>query len=168
MKNLTLLLGTPVLALFLLGCNDEDKVTNVPDNAPVEGTATNTQTDTNDTTTDTQTDDTQTGGATFNFTHFDLDVEYGNNQEYDVDYENETDGMEAEIKDDIGNKVLSGDEAFEVLSPIFEKFTFDQNTANDVVISEVLNAFNLDENYQSLELEVKFTDGTIKEYTKRK
>ena len=168
MKTLTLILGTPVLALFLLGCNDEDKVTNVPDNAPVEGTATNTQTDTNDTTTDTQTDDTQTGGATFNFTHFDLDVEYGNNQEYDVDYENETDGMEAEIKDDIGNKVLSGDEAFEVLSPIFEKFTFDQNTANDVVISEVLNAFNLDENYQSLELEVKFTDGTIKEYTKRK
>jgi len=176
MKKIISILTAPVFGLFLMGCNtDDDKVTNVPDNAPVEGTtATNQANQTNTNTqngadqTNTQNNTEGTTGAAFNFTDFDLDVDYGNNQEYDVDYDNEPNGMEAEIKDDKGNTRLKGDKAFAVLSPIFESLTFDQNTPNEEVISEVLNAFSLDENYRSFELEVQFTDGTKKEYQNRK
>ncbi|KGR74334.1 YusW family protein [Ureibacillus manganicus] len=171
MKKRTVLLTVPVLAIFLAGCGNDDKVTDVPDNAPVEGTTANTQNQTNNTTTNNQgetsqtaTNTTQTTNAAFNFTNFDLDVEYENNQEYDVDYDNEQNGMEAEIKDDRQNSQLKGDEAFAVLSPIFESLKFDKNTSDEEVISEVMNAFNLDENYKTFELEVKFTDGTEKEY----
>ena len=177
MRKQNLLLTAPVFALFLMGCNtDDDKVTNVPDNAPVEGTtattqtnqtATNTQSETNQTT-NTQNNTVGTTNAAFNFTDFDLDVEYGVNQEYDVDYENDHEGMEAEIKDDKGNNRLRGNEAFEFLKPIFESLTFDQNTPNAEVISEVINAFKLDDNYRTFELEVTFTDGTKKEYKERK
>ncbi|GGA71369.1 YusW family protein [Ornithinibacillus halotolerans] len=183
MKILNLVLYATVILLILSGCNDEDKVTNPPDNAPVEDNSQNNVSDdsTSDTTNDNNTtnDDNNTtteNDATndsvnnqedesmFNFTSFDLDIEYSNNKDFDVDYENERDGMEAEIKDNLNNEKLSGDEAFERLKPIFEKMTFNKDTDNAEVISEVLNAFNLNDDYVEFELEVKFLDGTEKEY----
>jgi len=93
-----------------------------------------------------------------------LDVEYAENKEYDVDYESESNGLEAEIKDDISNTQIKGDEAFEVLRSIFEQLKFDKDTPNEEVVSEVTKAFDLDEDFQKFELEVKFLDGTEKEY----
>nr|WP_106782769.1 YusW family protein [Lysinibacillus timonensis] len=176
MRKFRLYTAAIVVFLILSGCNaDDDQVTNVPENVPVEqdgavtqnGTTTqngtNTQTDAT-----TQSDTNQTEQATIPFTNFDLDVKYDNNQEYDVDYESEQNGMEAEIKDDRANNQLKGDEAFAVLQPIFEQLTFNKETPEEEVISEVVNAFNLDGNYQEFELDVEFPDGTEKEYNVRK
>lgn len=154
MKKLTLLTAFLFFLINIIGCNiDDENVSDVPQNIPVEENGANNQGDTN-----------QPGESSFNFTHFDLDVDYSENQEFDVDYENELDSMEAEIKDDKANNNLKGDEAFAVLRPIFEKLTFDKNVPKEKVILEVVNAFNLGKDFQMFELEVRFSDGTNKEY----
>src|SRR5690606_30839823 len=131
MKILKVLFYSMAILLVLQGCNnDEDKVTDPPNNAPVENENNNNNNNASD---DNQNQDVQDdqGGqddSLFNFTSFDLDIDYQDNKEIDVDYENENDGMEAEYKDTVNDERLSGDEAFEKLRPIFEELTFDQNT----------------------------------------
>ena len=102
----------------------------------------------------------------FNFTNFDLDVDYPKNQSYEIDYESDQDGMEAKITDELSNKTLKGNDAFDQLRPKFENFTFDSSTPDEEVISEVSKAFNISKNYYSFELDVEFTDGKEKRYNK--
>jgi hypothetical protein len=102
----------------------------------------------------------------FNFTSFYLDVDYSKNQSYEIDYESDQDGMESEITDELSNKTLKGNNAFDQLSPKFENFTFDSSTPDEDVISEVSKDFNISKNYYSFELNVEFTDGKEKRYNK--
>lgn len=102
------------------------------------------------------------------FASFDLDVDYPNNNSYEVDYDNKNNEKEAEIKDERNNSLLKEDKAFEQLRPIFEQLTFDQTTADKDVISEVLKAFNLNNDFTKFELDVEFPDGTEKEYREMK
>lgn len=146
-KTLFLALST---TLFLVACGDKDEATNIPNNAPVDQSNSNTTTNTTDT--------------PFNFTHFNLEVDYANNQSYDVSYENESSGAEAKIDDEVNNKVIEGNEAMNTLLPIFESFTFDSTTSNDLVILEVLQKFSIENDYLEVEIEVKFADGTKKKY----
>ncbi|MCM3585817.1 YusW family protein [Mesobacillus maritimus] len=158
------------LFLFLQGCNtNNDEVNSPPEEAPVEQEATpkdneQNQADEQQNGQSDENQDAQKNEPLFAFTSFDLDVEYKDNQSYEVDYENEKNGMEAEIEDQRNNEKVSGDEAFEQLRPIFENFSFDQNTAKDEVISEVLKAFELNADYTKFELDIDFADGTKKEY----
>ncbi|WP_159439934.1 YusW family protein [Bacillus sinesaloumensis] len=154
MKKRLLCTAVPFFLLLMSGCNgDDEQVKEVPEDIPVEEKGATSQENTN-----------QTTDAPFNFTHFDLDVDYAENQEFDLDYENERDEMEVELKDDKGSNVLKGDGAFEEVRPKFEQLTFDKDTPDEEVISAVTKAFELEEDYQRFELEVKFLDGTEKEY----
>ena len=155
-------------------------MTNKPENAPTEGTTDNTANN------DMENNDMNGEGAvnngvtvgdnkvtnannnTFDFTHFSLDVDYAGTQEFDVEYENEQTGVEASYEDDVNNEKLYGNDAYARLESVFQSFKFDKNTTEDEVIKEVLNAFNLPEDYQKLDLEVRFADGTEKEYHKVK
>lgn len=142
------------LTVFLVACGDEDeKVTNVPDNAPAEQ-ASNVGTDT---VTNISED------APYNFTKFDLSVDFADNKSFEVDYDNESTGTEAKIEDDFSNKVITGNEAMDSLVTHFEKFTFDASTAEDKIIDEVLNSFNLSTDYKDFELDIRFADGVEKE-----
>ena len=153
MKKLTLAVVFST-SFLLVGCgNDKDNATNVPDNAPVESNENNTAGEASN-----------TGDTPFNFTHFDLDVEYPNKRTYEVDYENESTGAEAKIEDERNNKITKGNEAMNTLIPIFESFTFDQLTPEAEVIDQVLQKFEISERYFELELEIKFADGTLREY----
>ncbi|AWE07417.1 hypothetical protein DCE79_08550 [Lysinibacillus sp. 2017] len=156
MKKTALFLAISA-SVFLVACGDKEDATNVPDNAPVEGS---------NTTNNNVDNTTSNADAAFNFTHFDLDVTYANNKSYEVSYENETTGAEVKIEDDINNKKETGNQAVDTLAPIFGSFTFDATTANDDVINEVLQKFNLANDYKEFELEIKFPDGTEKEYKK--
>ena len=51
-----------------------------------------------------------------------------------------------------------------MIIPKLNKLTFDKNTSDADVKSEILTAFNINENYEKIELEVKFADGTEKKY----
>ena len=83
-----------------------------------------------------------------------------------MDYENEQSGVEASYEDNVNNEQFYGNDAYDRLESVFQSFKFDKNTSDDEVISEVLNAFNLPEDYQKFDLEVRFADGTEKEYHK--
>ena len=97
-----------------------------------------------------------------------MDIQYAPNQSYEVSYENERSGVEAKIEDEVNKRFEQGNEAMNTLIPIFQSFTFDPTTADDKVIQEVLEKFNLTDNYQEFGLEVKFANGTVKEYKRIK
>jgi|GEM_PF-245068 len=180
MKNWKMALGVPLLFGMLYGCGS-DKATDETGDTTVkqEETDTNTNTDTNantdtNTNTDTNKDMNNNGQAgtaenlPYNFAEFSLDVDYSPTESYEVDYDNETTGVEVELDDDRNNVKLRGDEALSKLEPMFKKLKFDASTANDEVIDHVISVFGIDKNYTSFELEVKFADGTEKEYKKTK
>lgn len=147
---LSLALGASV---FLVACGDNEEATNLPDNTPTE------QNNMNETTTNAD-----VANLAFNFTHFDLDIKYADNISYEVDYENEASRAEATIDDEVNKSKVEGNEATNILVPIFESFTFDATTDSDAVIDEVLQKFNQPANYLEFELEIQFADGTVKEY----
>lgn len=173
MMKKTKWLAVPLSMLLLAACgNDEEDVTNAPEDAPTEqeGNTTNTN-DNNGTNTNDNTGNNGTvsnANPSFDFTHFSVDADYSMTESFEAEYENEQSGVEASIEDDVNGENLYGDEAYARLEPIFEGFTFDQSTADDEVISEVLQAFDLAEDYQDIEIEVRFADGTEKEYHQRK
>lgn len=156
MKKIALFLAISSSTL-LVACGDSEEATNIPESAPTE------QNNTNQTSTATNVAD-----APFNFTHFDLDIKYPNNVSYEVDYENEASRAEAKIDDEPNKSKIEGNEATSILVPIFESFTFDATTDSDAVIDEVLQKFNQPDNFLEVEIEIRFADGTVKEYRRTK
>lgn len=151
------LLALPLSLLFLAACNNkDDKVTN---SAPAEQSTTTAEVNTESTTT--------TTASPFSFRNFSLDVEYGLNDSFEVDYEIEKDGVEASIEER-NNKEIKGNDAYARLEPIFKAFTFTSTSTDQEIISELLKAFNLDESYKEIEVKIHFTDGTEREFKHRK
>lgn len=154
-----LLFFTICLSAFLVACGDDDDVTKVPKNAPVEDPETIDNNNNNESAALNSPEN-----PIFNFTHFELDVQYADNKSYEVSYENEVTGVEAKIEDEVNNHTELGNDAMDTLTPIFQSFTFDATTANEDVTKEILQKFNLPDNYQEFELKVKFSNDTVKEY----
>lgn len=145
------------VSVFLVACGDKEEATNVPDNAPVEqSNTTNTNVENSN----------SPANSPFNFTHFEVDATYADNKSYEVSYENESTGAEAKIEDEVNNSIIEGNQAMDKLVPLFESFTFDATTADEDVINEVLQKLQINANYKELEIDVKFADGTKKEYRK--
>lgn len=152
-------------SLLLLGaCNDNDEVTNPPENAPSEDSTNNGNTTGSTDSNNNQSSTNQMQTSNIPFSSFDLDVEYDQFKSFEIEYENEASGMEAKIKDELNNRKISGDEAFQELQSRFEQFKFDASTSEQDVVNEVLNSFELSDNYKEFELDVQFADGTEKEY----
>ncbi|WP_107840525.1 YusW family protein [Metasolibacillus meyeri] len=98
------------------------------------------------------------------FTKFSLEVSYGLTEKYEVDYENDADGIEAEIEDKLNGEKLKGNDAYIKLEPLLQKLTFDATTDNASIVSDVLSVFGLPTDYTGFELEMRFADGTEKEF----
>lgn len=170
MKKSLKVLAVPAAAMFLLtGCNDKDEVKepNVTDNTD--------QTENNTNQTENNTGNKESAEtSTISYQDFDLDVEYlvdeknKKYKEYNAEYETDNNKTEASITDELKDTHLHGDEAMDELMPKLEKLTFDKDTSEEEVFSEVTKVFNLDEDYDKLEIDVKFTDGTEREYMKKK
>ncbi len=149
--KLKLLLAISFVMVILYGCN-KDEVKDVPTNAPADQNASQ------------QIGDTPTDQVTFNFLEFSLDVDYSATESYEVEYENKKSGISAKLQDDRQNVKLQGDEAYTKLEPLFKQLNFDSTTPNDEVIDQVIKVFNIEDNYQSIEVEVEFMDGNEKEF----
>ncbi len=103
----------------------------------------------------------------FTFHKFKLKATYENDKEYKAKFEKEEDDyLEAEFKDETNNEELEGKAAYDHLKDKLEKLTFDQHTDKNKVIEEVTKEFDLNPDYKSLKLKVRFEDGTEKEYIK--
>ena len=178
MKLFRGILTLPLVLGLLYACNNND--TKVDKNEDVTGnnstvdetTNNNNNTNTNNTGTtqpnqnDNENERTKIKAADVNyaFTDFDLDVEYANNNSYDVEYENDGNNIYAELDDEIKGVEYKGDQAYDTIVDALKQLTFDETTSDEDVRKEVLKAFALDENYQSFELEVKFKNGEMKHY----
>ncbi len=98
------------------------------------------------------------------YTNFELEVDYANDISFEVDYENDEKGITAEIEDEVNNVYLSGDEAKNSLIKNFEMLNFDENTDETEIVTQILTAFNLNDNFTKIELEVRYHTGTVKKY----
>lgn len=163
-----------LLSLIIAACgSDNDEVTNTPEN---ESTDNQQATENNqDNTTDEDdgvndnadgtTDNSTDLNSKYNFTSFSLEADVENdNDAVDVEFEVESDETESSYKDKIAGVDLHGDEAMDELDSIFNSFRFDENTADEEVLSEVLEAFNIPESATNVELEIDYVSGTEKEY----
>ncbi|WP_107943729.1 YusW family protein [Metasolibacillus sp. FSL H7-0170] len=150
MKRLAKWLIIPLSIFLLTACNN-DKVTEVPVTTPSNpDNAAN--------------GNNPAAASPFAFTQFSLEVTYGLTEKYEVDYEVDKKGTEAEIDDKINGEKLKGNDAFAKLEPLFQALTFDAATDNATIASEILTVFELPTDYTEFELEVRFTDGTEKEF----
>jgi len=143
------------MTVILYGCN-KDEVKDVPANAPADQNATQ------------QTGETPTDQVTFNFLEFSLDVDYSATESYEVEYEDKKTGIEAKLEDDRKNEKLQGDEAYTKLEPLFKQLNFDSTTSNDEVIDKVIKVFNIEDKYQSIEVDDEFVDCNEKEFKRIK
>ncbi|WP_210468346.1 YusW family protein [Sporosarcina sp. 6E9] len=99
------------------------------------------------------------------YLEFNLDIEYGTQDEYDVELERNKDGtIEAEIEDSINGVRKEGTDAFNELYPLVKKLTIDQETSQADAIEQVLDVFNLKNDYTKFEVEITFKDGTKVEF----
>lgn len=150
-------LAAALLMLPLAACgNDEDEVQDPPPSAPSQED-------------DLNTDNKQPveDFSRINFTNFELDAEYPDMKSYEVDYEYDRNNtMEAEIKDGLNDEEFNGDEALDKLLEAFQQFTFTEESSEDEVLIQVIQGLDLNEDYENIEVEVTFTDGTEKTYSK--
>ncbi|RJS59066.1 YusW family protein [Bacillus sp. PK3_68] len=135
-----------IIALPLAACANKDEAQNQPDKAPVKGEGAN---------------------ATYPFTSFDLDVDMdGADDAIDVSYEQDKEGTEASYVNKTNNQNLTGDQAMNALDEIFSSFTFNDTTPDDEVLRSVEEAFDIPKDAKSVEVDIDFTGGTEKKYSR--
>ncbi|GIN59111.1 hypothetical protein J8TS2_34300 [Lederbergia ruris] len=105
-----------------------------------------------------------------NFTEFELEVNYGPNEEIDYEYKQKSnDGdYKAEMKDTVKNVIYKGMEAFTALHTQLKDLELNANMDKEAAIQEILDRFDLDADYSKFELEVTFKDGSKLDIEDRK
>lgn len=187
MKKFYLVTVMLVLSLVMAACGENNDLGNLDNNNDVvtpnndvqennTGTPNNDDSmtnndgvdDTNQTETPVDNTDDQVGKMeSLEYIHFELDVKYNNDQDYEADLELENNRVEAKVEDDLNGVEIGGDGAFDLIYPLVEQLTIDQNTSKEDVISQVLDVFDLPTDYEEFDLEIKFKDGTEIEYDDR-
>ncbi|WP_226579102.1 YusW family protein [Halobacillus litoralis] len=99
----------------------------------------------------------------FNFTTFELEVDYADTLSYKVDYVYNKEQTKAVIHE-IGEESISGEKAMNQLTPLLRELSFDESSTENEVIHDVFNVFGLDETFKEFNLRVVFQSGEQKEY----
>lgn len=151
--------------------NDQNEETELQDDSMTDDTGdeqTDNQPNEDDTTTTgdiEQNDDKNEKMKEIDIAEFELEVEYADHQEYEAEIEKRSNGdYEAELEDDLTDKHLKGDEAFDHLYTLLENVNVNPDSSKEDTIESFLKAFDLDENYEEFEVEITFQDGTVLEY----
>ena len=162
-----------VFTLILVACGNEN--IDEPKQPVTEENGSNDNAGSTDTVGDAESTDSKDGMQQkmedLAYSDFDLAVDYSNDLEYEVELEldkNINNAVKSEIDDDLNNVKKSGAEAFNDLYPLVNELTITQETSKDDAIQEILNTFNLADDYQKFELEIKFNDGTKLEFEDKK
>lgn len=180
MKKITLVLSLFSLSLFMVACGATDDNNTTENDQVVEENNDQTTNDTNqegtntndsnaDNTTSNNGDDEAVKMESLDYKDFSLSVDYGSNEEYEAELElNRDNRVEAKIEDDMKGVKIKGTEAFNELYPLVEQLTITQDTTRDEAIQEVLEVFNLADNYLEFEMEIEFKEGTKIEFEDQK
>lgn len=105
----------------------------------------------------------------FIFTDFELDVNIDNDKdiEFEVEFQREDNMIKAEYEDEVAGVKLKGEAAYEKIKPLLEALKIDENTTEEDTIQEVIDVFEIPENFEDLELKIEFSDGVIRKYERR-
>lgn len=96
------------------------------------------------------------------YTNFYLHVTY-DDSEYllDLTYRNEI--VNILLKDDENDVHVRGRDAFDKVHPFFKELTLDENADDTEAVDEILETFDLNDDYADFELEVEFDSGATLE-----
>lgn len=105
------------------------------------------------------------GGETFGFTELDVNADYPDMDDMiEINYEEDRDKVEAEYKNKMTETDLSGNDAMDEIEPGLSQLELTTDTADDEAITQVIEAFGIEDGYTEIEIEVRYPDGTEKEY----
>lgn len=160
MKRILLFIAILFIPMMIIGCTEED--TNGDEDIISDNLEDNTEEDVN---VAPDIDNNEDKMRDLNYTKFELEVDYGEDKEYEAEIKLDKDNLvKAKLEDDFKNIDLKGEEAFNEIYPKVEKLTIEQQTTKEDAIEEVIDIFTLDADYIKLELEITFKDGTKIEY----
>ncbi|MGO1057508.1 YusW family protein [Planococcus sp. FY231025] len=111
------------------------------------------------------TDEDSIGGETFGFTELSVEAGYPElDDAISIEYEEDRDNIFAEYKNRFTEDDLSGDEAMQQMEQSLQKLELTADTTDEEAITQIVEAFGLEEGYEYIEAEVRYPDGTEKEY----
>ncbi|MGI8315260.1 YusW family protein [Halobacillus mangrovi] len=99
----------------------------------------------------------------FTFKEFDLEVDYVDRISYEIEFHQSKNTIKATIND-LDQQKVTGQEAYNQLSPLFQEMSFDEDSSEEEVIQDVLDVLDLDQTYKEFELDVTYKNGIEKEY----
>ena len=168
MKRLLSILTICLLTFMVAGCGDDNNGNNGNNgNQSANDNAANEQSNNTSNSNQENTDTGTNTGTTNNdvpFNEFSIEVKYPNNQEYEADYDHENNNVDASIEDDATNTRVTGKDAAKQLGDILKSLDIDAQTSENDVITKVISAFGVSDNYQAIDVDITFPDGTEKEY----
>lgn len=106
---------------------------------------------------------------TLNFNDFQVEIKYADRKEYEAEVDLNNDGTyDVEVEDDINGVKLKARDAFEELFPRLEKLDLTNDSEKQEVFKQILNAFDLSDDYIEFDIEFQFNDGKQLEYEEEK
>lgn len=93
------------------------------------------------------------------YDEFELEVDYGKNQEYEIEIEQDNGKVESTVEDELSNSNLHGREAFDEIYPRLEKLDITETTSKEQAIQQALEAFDLKDDYVKFDIEITMPDG---------
>ncbi|MGG3571383.1 YusW family protein [Bacillus gobiensis] len=106
--------------------------------------------------------------STLPFKSFRLAVYYGqgNQDSFQAIYRNSPEET-AEIKDGLSGVNHIGDEALVEMKMMLDELQPENNQSEDSLVHDILSSFNLEEDYEKLDLEITMKDGNQLNYHKK-
>lgn len=146
-------------SLILAACGDDEQVTQPVTDSP-ETTETSPDSSPGGGTTD-EFDD----GELYGFKELSIDVDYPDQDDaYDISYEEERGAVESEYENKYTGDDLKGDDAYDQMQEALGNLELSAGMNSDEAITQVAEAFGLEEGFSSIEVDVTYADGTEEEY----
>lgn len=150
-------------ALLLAACGDDEQVTEPVNNGTQEQPTDSGGTE--NASPEGGLDQDSIGGETFGFTELDVNVDFPDMDDMiDISYEEDRDKVEAEYKNKMTKADLSGNDAMDEIEPGLGQLELTPDIADDEAIAQVIKAFGIEDGFTEIEVEVRYADGTEKEY----
>ena len=106
-------------------------------------------------------------GAGYGFTLFDLEIDVDGKDAIAVEYDVQTEKIEAEYENKLTNVKLENAKAFDEVDKLFTYILVSKATPGGDVVSKILKYYGIDA-YTEFNLYIKFDDGTVTDINEKK
>lgn len=95
------------------------------------------------------------------FYEMEVEVSFGDDQEYEAKIEQDSNRpIEAEIEDELNDVYIQGEEAFDDIYSKVQNLSLTSTSSDEETIEQILTAFDLPDDYEKFEVEIKYDDGS--------